>query len=235
MDRDHDLSFLVAAFIGLLLVLGLYDCSNVANAEPDRLANALFVLHSKLLDENRAKEHIDAAREAGQAHEIEPELLLGQAYVESRYQSRSLSRVVCTKTPAITVLQPTPTMVCRRQTGIWASRRPGRDWRGSLYCGVLQVGGWIEWDECLQLMDDLKLNYSEGALHLKRWKNSPRCRWRKEPARTTCALWGVGGGHLLLDKCLEDRRASRACSYPWRVRSNAEKLRSMVAISTAFE
>jgi len=102
----------VAALI--VLSLRMYACDVEAVAEPidDTRAGAVSVLVPRgaddtvvaaalvelapgYLDPAAALEHVWAARTATAGTEVDPYLLLGMAYVESRYQPAAISRLEC--------------------------------------------------------------------------------------------------------------------------------------------
>lgn len=148
----------------------------------DILIAALMLFYSHL-DENSARIHAEAASAAAEAYGFPVELLLAQAWVESRYQPTSVSRMMCKDG------------TCTRKTGVWEYREPPKGARPSYYCGVMQVGGWISWEECVALMEDIPLNYMEGAAELRRWTESRLCSMYKGEEKLRCALRGYGGGN----------------------------------------
>lgn len=155
------------------------------------------------LDKAEAEVHVRAAIAASEVYGYSPELLLAQAWVESRFQRRSFSRRECSKGS------------CERVTGVWKSDELPKGAKASFYCGALQVGGYISWDRCQDLMEDVEENYLVGAAHLKDWEDyvrkDPECRRYKigSEKRLTCALYGVGGGWKSLEQ--------KSSTYPRRV------------------
>jgi len=142
---------------------------------------ASLQLAPKSLDEGTAREHVVAAQAASDQTGVPVDLLLGMAYVESRYNPLSLSRIECKR------------KVCRRVTGIWTKSEHPPGARPSWFCGVMQVGGYVPWERCLELRD-LKANYLEGAQHLSKWKRTSPCSRRRGDENLVCALQGYGGG-----------------------------------------
>jgi len=144
------------------------------------------------LEQNLARDNVYAARLAALKYGFEPEELLAQAWVESRFNPYDLSRIQCEED------------VCERKRGVWKkpSKPPGA--RPTYYCGPMQVGGSISWKRCKTLMADLVLNYDEGAAHLREWERlSARDRRCRKHAigtreRRTCAYRGYGGGWKML-------------------------------------
>lgn len=156
------------------------------------------------LDEAEAEVHVHAAIAASGVYGYSPELLLAQAWVESRFQRRDFSRLECHKGS------------CRRVTGVWEGDELPRGAKATFYCGALQVGGYITWDRCQELMEDVAENYMAGAAHLKEWeeryvRKDPKCRNYRvgSEKRLTCALYGVGGGWKSLEQ--------KTSTYPKRI------------------
>lgn len=139
------------------------------------------------LSPEQARIHVEAAKAAA-TEEVPVELLLGIAYVESRFDPRALSRVECeTKNDPST---------CARKTGIWTpSTRPPKA-KPSWYCGPMQTGGYVPWAECQHMREDVTYAYQVGAEHLTAWLNDRRCHaLRSSDARLRCALAGYNGGN----------------------------------------
>jgi hypothetical protein len=156
---------------------------------------ALLHFAPNYLDEASAALHVEAATAAAEAYDFPVELLLAQAFVESRYQPTTLSMQKCLredgKCPWI-CSKPD----CGRKTRQWDFREPPDGARPSFYCGVMQVGGWISWDECVALMEDIPTNYMEGAAELRKWTKDRYCRpFKGKEERLRCALRAYGGGY----------------------------------------
>lgn len=135
----------------------------------------------------KAAKHVDAALYASQRTGVKPEILLGIAYVESRYFSHVVSRMECVAEE------------CHRVGGFW--RAPGKPvrFKGPYFCGALQVGGHVSWRRCQTLISDLRLNYLAAAQHLQVWLAQPVCARRKtEEARLHCALTGYNSGFRII-------------------------------------
>jgi hypothetical protein len=156
---------------------------------------ALLSFYPKLV-EDQAKEHVQAAFAAQAETGIDATLLLGMAFVESRYNPLSLSRIDCVGDD------------CKRKTGVWTGSEKPKGAKPSWYCGVLQVGGYVPWARCVELRD-LTLNYLEGAKHIQEWMDDPYCRKRKGDTKLHCALLGYGGGYQAI-KAWKSK-------YPWKV------------------
>ena len=147
----------------------------------DMLVAALLSLFPTYLDNVEAFDNVDAAISAAEATGIDADLLLAMAYVESRFSPYSLSRLECKN------------KVCKRVTGTWTGDEPPKGAHPTWYCGVLQTGGSISWDECMS-MRDLETGYLAGAKHLVEWRNAAPCRKLHEDDRMVCALRGYNGG-----------------------------------------
>lgn len=140
------------------------------------------------LSPDQARIHVEAA-EAAATEDVPVELLLGMAYVESRFDPRALSRVECT-----TKNDPS---TCARKTGIWASSTRPPKAKPSWYCGPMQTGGYVSWAECQRMREDVPYAYQVGAEHLTAWLNDKRCRvLRSSGDRLRCALAGYNGGNV---------------------------------------
>lgn len=150
------------------------------------LIYALLTLHESL-DLDVAREHVEAAQQAAQSTGLDVDLLLGIAAVESDYDGDSLSYRYCKGKEE-----------CVRRTGIWRSDSRPPHSRPSWYCGAMQVGGWVPWEECQTLRMDTYLNYQTGAEHLVDWMKDPYCRYKKTDAKLVCALQGYNGGYAAI-------------------------------------
>jgi len=147
------------------------------------LTVALFFQHLELalrltaavpaLDPATAFAHAVAAHEA-RSDAIEPELLLAMAYIESRYDPTSLSRVEGEK----------------RRTGPWRAEVPPRamNRRSSMFCGPLQTHART-WKQCLE-QRQLAVAYPKAVSELEDWLRDRRVR-----GRLTKALAGYGCGN----------------------------------------
>lgn len=121
-----------------------------------------------------AYEHATAAVEASTA-QVQPELLLAIAFVESRFDVTATSRVEGRK----------------RRTGHYASTTPPTHLNAkmSMYCGPLQTFAG-SWDECISLRDP-RVAYVAGADELEKWLRDKRVR-----GDITRALAGHGCGNF---------------------------------------
>lgn len=142
---------------------------------------------------DQARLHVEAAVAAARNHHAQllmseqevTELLLGMAYIESRYAPLSLSRRERVENSY------------RRVTGIWAGDQPPPNAAPSWFCGPLQTGGNVSWDDCQRMRTDLPYAYETGAKELRAWFADPQCRDRKD--RLVCALHGYGGGYAMIN------------------------------------
>ena len=139
--------------------------------------------------------HARAAQAAATAR-VPAELLLGVAYVESRYDPTATSRVE----NGI------------RRTGSYPKLTPpaGLDRHASLYCGPLQTYAG-SWRECLSERD-LEVAYAAGVRELSQWLRDSRVR-----GNITLALAGHGCGNagVLTGHCN---------GYPMRVLATARRI-----------
>jgi soluble lytic murein transglycosylase-like protein len=138
------------------------------------------------LPPEQARAHVEAAMTAAIEYQRPVELLLGVAYVESRFDERALSRLECTSK------DPTS---CIRKTGVWPYATKPPKARPSWYCGPLQSGGYVPWIECQRMREDIAYGYRVGAQELNTWWNDVRCKHLDEDARLRCALAGHNAGN----------------------------------------
>lgn len=147
-------------------------------------------LHSAVptLDVIDAYEHAAAACEAS-TDQVEPELLLAVAFIESRFDPTATSRVEGAS----------------RKTGHYAgfAPPPALDPHASLYCGALQTFA-ASWSECLSLRD-LPKAYAAAVSELETWLHDKRVR-----GDVTRALAGHGCGNYGVT-------TGRCNAYPARV------------------
>jgi hypothetical protein len=147
---------------------------------------AAIVAMSFKLPPDQARVHVEAAVAAATEYELPVELLLGVAYVESRFDERALSRRECeTEDPTS----------CTRKTSVWAGASKPPKAQPSWYCGPLQSGGYIPWAECRRMRDDVAYGYRAGAKELVTWMNDSRCRNLDADNRLRCALAGHSAGN----------------------------------------
>jgi len=144
--------------------------------------------------------HVQAASAAA-TQDVTPELLLGIAFVESRFDPTAVSRVEGRK----------------RRTGSYPSTSApaSLDRRASLYCGPLQTFA-PSWSACVA-MRNLVTAYAAGAAELKEW-----LRDRRVHGSTVRALAGHGCGNygVLTGRCN---------GYPERVLTITRQLRPVPA------
>jgi hypothetical protein len=139
--------------------------------------------------------HVQAASAAA-TDQISPELLLGIAFVESRFDATAVSRVEGKK----------------RKTGSYPpTTAPALlDRSASLYCGPLQTFA-PSWSACVS-MRNLLTAYAAGAAELRQWLRDRRVR-----GSTTRALAGHGCGNFGV-------LTGRCNGYPERVRWMEQRL-----------
>jgi hypothetical protein len=157
-----------------------------------------FRLHAAApwMDPQTAYAHVEAA-EAAATDQVPSELLLGIAFVESRYDVTALSRV-----EGLT-----------RKTGRYPSTKPPArlDRRASLFCGPLQTYA-ASWSACMG-MRNLKVAYAAAARELEGWMKDRRVR-----GNVTRALAGHGCGNYGV-------RTGACNGYPRRVLAMTRQLR----------
>jgi len=166
---------------------------------------AMFLQHLELalrltaavpaLDPATAFAHASAALEA-RSEKVEPELLLAMAYIESRYDPTSLSRVEGET----------------RRTGPWRPRVPPKQMNRSksIFCGPLQTYA-RSWKQCLQ-QRQLDVAYPTAVAELEHWLRDRRVRGRISRA---LAGYGCGNHGVTTGKCNR---------YPERVLRMKEKI-----------
>ncbi len=140
------------------------------------------------LSPQQAREHVEAATAVATV-EFPVELLLSVAYIESRYDPRALSRIEC---------EPDDPESCARKTGVWNKATKPPKAKPSWYCGPMQTGGYVPWDECQKMRTDVAYAYGVGATHLREWFDDKRCARLPDDDRLRCALAGYNGGNAAL-------------------------------------
>jgi len=138
------------------------------------------------------------AAEAAATPQLSPELLLGMAYVESRFDPLAVSRIEGQ----------------RRRVGHYESNEPPPRWLkgSSLYCGPLQTFAG-SWSECIAMRDP-HVAYAAGADELEHWLRDKRVR-----GDITRALAGYGCGY-------HGVKTGKCNRYPGRVLWQARRLAS---------
>jgi hypothetical protein len=154
--------------------------------------------------------HVEAAQAAATDH-VSSELLLGIAFVESRFDATAVSRVEGRA----------------RKTGRypWTAPPAQLNPRASLYCGPLQTYA-PSWSACMG-MRDLRVAYAAAASELERWMRDRRVR-----GNVARALAGHGCGNygVLTGSC--NGYPSRVLWMQQRLRPGADRpgaLRAAVA------
>lgn len=136
------------------------------------LGNAVYESAPGEITQQQAFNHALAALNAA-TDDIPAEMLLGQAYIESRYTPTAVSRMENGQ----------------RMTGVPRWNSPPSYVSGSYYCGVLQTEAHNSWNTCLR-MRDLNTGYATAVTELHAWLKV--CRANKDPM--SCALTGYAGG-----------------------------------------
>ena len=163
------------------------------------IALRLSSAHPSVAGED-ASLHAQAAV-AASTERVKPELLLAIAFVESRYDPLSVSRVEGHK----------------RRVGHYPSREPPARWRKgtSLYCGPLQTHA-ATWADCLA-QRDLHVAYAAGAREIEEWLNHKRVRG--DVARAL-AGYGCGNRGVRTGKCSHGYQ-HRVLAYARRIAAGA--------------
>lgn len=177
----------------------------------ESLVTAILALASNVPEE-RALAHVEAAQTAAIEHDIPVEVLLSVAYVESRYDSRALSRRECESDDPDS---------CTRKHGIWAPSTKPPKARPSWFCGVMQTGGYVSWDECQKMRTDDAYAYLRGAEHLQAWRNTKPCAQLDDDLRMRCALAGYNGGNAALATFKTNRYAGWVLTLAARITARA--------------
>ena len=102
---------------------------------------------------------------------IPAEVLLGIAWVESRYSTKAVSRI--------------EENIRKTEIPSWSSPPKGTY---NFYCGVTQAGAGNSWTKCLELQD-VFISYKETVAELNQWLSPRICNGDLQ-----CALTGYNGG-----------------------------------------
>lgn len=153
------------------------------------LALAMRLSATTPIDPEVVLAHVHAAIAASTV-DVSAELLLSMAFIESRFETHTLSRIEGK----------------HRVHGRYTSTTPPKrlDKTGSMYCGPLQTRAKT-WDDCLAQRNDLVLAYTAGARELTNW-----LRDRHVHGDLTRALAGYGCGY-------HGVRTGKCNRYPGRV------------------
>lgn len=165
---------------------------------------------------DQARAHVEAAVAAADAHDLAPELLLGIAYVESRYDPRALSRLECESSDKAS---------CVRKTGVWPRPTRPPNARPSWYCGPMQSGGYVPWRDCQRMRTDLMYGYTTGARELTIWLHDRRCARLDADDQLLCALAGYNGGNAAVVTYKTSRYAHWVLRQRARILKFAERAR----------
>ncbi len=139
------------------------------------LGNGTHAVASKYIDSDVAIEHATAAMMA-ERKGVSAELLLGLAYVESKFNPMTVSRVSHGK----------------RKTGTPTWTTPPRHVKGPYFCGVTQAIAKRSWKRCVELQD-IFVAYDQTASEIAWWLR--QCK-----GKMNCALLGYGGGYASIER-----------------------------------
>lgn len=168
------------------------------------------------LSPEQARTHVEAAIAASTA-QVPADLLLSIAYIESRYDARALSRRECeTAAPES----------CVRKTGVWPKATKPPQARPSWFCGPMQTGGYVSWDECQKMRTDVAYAYSVGVHELTKWLDDRRCA-RLGDDRLRCALAGYNGGNA----AVADYKSSKYARWVLTIRARVARYVARAAAS----
>jgi hypothetical protein len=158
-----------------LFVVAFALLSNVAFAEivdGKRLEQAVQALPGIKLDQISVAQLVASTIET----DLDPFVLLAQAYVESRFDSTATSRLIDGK----------------RFTGPWVSRKAPAGWSGTLYCGITQTVA-LTWSRCLALREPSAAIEAQ-AVELRTWLQSTHGDLIRSIAAYGCGNWGARTG-----------------------------------------
>lgn len=161
------------------------------------LAHATRRYAPSYLTEESAFTHALAAK-AAETPNISAELLLGLAFVESRYQPLATSRMENGV----------------RKTGIPTWKSPRSNVSGPYFCGVTQVMAEMSWNKCVKFRN-IFYAYKKATTELELWLKSPYCKYTSN--KMQCALRGYGGGYPAI--------IFGTSTYPARVLSRASAIK----------
>jgi len=140
----------------------------LADTEAAQLAHAAQQLPDNALTPTTAQRLVEVALLVA-GDDLDPAVLLAQAYIESRFDPTATSRKVRGS----------------RRTGSWPSSQPP-PFTGNLYCGIAQTQA-TTWAACLQLRDPA-IAVSAQAFELREWL-------RRTRGDVALALAGYGCGN----------------------------------------
>lgn len=138
-----------------LVVIFTLLVGSTAQAEATPKTKSLSEVIQQLPDVKLSQPEADliatTASTIGTQTDIDPTILLAQAYTESRFDPTATSRLVNGK----------------RQVGPWDSVKPPINWSGNLYCGLGQTQA-STWNQCLALREPAA-SFLAQAIELKVW------------------------------------------------------------------
>lgn len=137
--------------LGVVLILLLLSRGAFAGAiDKARLEQVISALPDVKLDPKVAAQLVAEAVEAA-GTDLDPFVLLAQAYVESRFDPSATSRLIAGK----------------RRVGPWRSSQAPTGWSGNLYCGIAQTAA-STWAACLTLRGS-RAAFTAQAHELRTW------------------------------------------------------------------
>lgn len=153
------------------------------------LANKAQANAPTYLTADTAMLHAVAAKMAA-TPQVSADLLIGMAWVESRYYPTATSRLENGV----------------RVVGIPKWTDPPAYVTGPFFCGVTQAEAEYSWARCIELRNIFTV-YQTTAIELGKWFRSPSCTSADDLLQ--CVLWGYGGGHPAIE--------AKTSTYPARV------------------
>jgi hypothetical protein len=190
-------------------------------------AGALVAVYPEYLTPEIASAHISAAQDAVASleppNQIDVALLLAVAYIESRFDGSSVSRLVCDAEQN-----------CSRKTGRVAGSAKPKNARGPYFCGALQVKAGSSWAKCRSFASDLTATYAKAVEEFVDWWGYCQRYRRDEDKRLRCALLGHGGGWNLIEAGMARGSSTKgSAGYPNRCLLHARKIRRAFALPSS--
>jgi len=176
------------------------------------IAAILLAFAPHYLDASSAQENAAAALAAEGDTGIPATLLLAVAWHETRFDPLSLSRW--------------QTDAGKRVTGHYGGEKPPPGARAhSWFCGPLQSGWDLSWEECRHRRDDLAYGYLTGAREVREWMGCHECRRLAGDDRVLCGLRHYNGGN---------HPGKRAAGYARAVVGTADVIRRYLQAALAI-
>jgi hypothetical protein len=156
----------------ICIITILLLCAEVSAQTPDPYLVSKVMAEGPVRDRAYAEAVVAAAEETA-TPDVPVELLLAQAWIESRFVPEATSRLIDGK----------------RQTGVWKSLKPPKGATGNFYCGITQSVA-PTWKRCLELRDP-KVAMVAGIAGMEYWLKRGKTLRR--------ALQGYGCGNIGMD------------------------------------